>query len=111
MCDKQIHKHKLIYICFYFKHIEFVMDIVPIILNFLDDVYIHDVIQDAFNHGWTTGYYHDQMLSPPLIFDCSRWSAHWTKTPRCYLVPHWIYDENVRRKGTWRDKELTCVTL
>ncbi len=46
MCSKQEHKNKLIYLCYYFKNIHFVMDIVPIILRFLDDVYIDDIVGD-----------------------------------------------------------------
>lgn len=94
----QQHHDKLLYMCYYFKNIHFIMDIVPQILNDMDNLYIHDIITDAFQHGWRD---YGKLLIPPNSFECALWASHIMHTPTTYLVPHWIYNTHVRQKGTY----------
>lgn len=75
---------------------------------------IKAVIDDALHYGWhiqrpgdTDWYVPIGGLSkphvlPPSVFDCGTWCARWERTSykgEEVVVPHWIYDTDVRHNG------------
>ena len=106
MCSLQQHNDKIIYMCFYFKNINFIMDIVPQMIKNMDDIYIDYIIKDAIHHGWRQSIFNDYVLWPPLDFECSRWASLFS-TIHGYMLPHWIYDDHVRQKGFRKEEDFT----
>jgi hypothetical protein len=70
------------------------------ILSTVDLLYQYHAIDDALLHGWK---YEGKYLLPPIQFSCYGWSGYFKNAyngDKNILVPHWLYDDNVRRTGS-----------